>query len=129
MGFFIRLAKEYSSNAEQNFNTNTVSTLEYMSPETFKNSVYLIESDVFSFGVLLYELFAEKDFTTFTGYQHIEAITHKKFRPSLDNVPDEPGLRSVIEKAWDDNFRNRPNMLEICQTLQHIRANKDQANF
>ena len=40
-------------------NTDTMSTLEYMSPETLDHGVYLIESDIYSFGVMMYEVLSE----------------------------------------------------------------------
>ena len=118
----IRLAKEYFSNTEQMFNTNTVSTLEYMSPETLNQSVYYKQSDVYSFAILAYELFSEKDFTPFSGYQHIDAITNKKYRPSLEQFTDLGEVKDLICRAWDDDWKVRPSMQEICQILQKVKS-------
>lgn len=104
------------------FNTNTVSTLEYMSPETLNNSVYYKQSDVYSFGILAFEFLKEADFTKLTGYQHIDAITNKKYRPSLDGIPDVGDLKSMIQMAWGDDWRSRPTMAEICQKLMKAKT-------
>lgn len=128
MGNLIRLAKEYMSNPEQMFNTNTVSTLEYMSPETLNQSVYLKQSDVYSFGLMAYELVSEAEFSSLSGYQHIDAITNKKYRPSLEGVIDNEDMRQLIEQAWDDDWKARPTMGDICAKLAKIRSEIERGN-
>lgn len=56
------LAIEFNSKLEVNINTDTISTLEYMSPEVLKQGIYRPESDIYSFGVLMYELLSESSF-------------------------------------------------------------------
>lgn len=57
------LAKEVYDYYQCQINTDTVSTLEYMSPETLNEGMYRLESDIYSFGVLVYEVLSEKSFT------------------------------------------------------------------
>jgi len=110
------------------FNTNTVSTLEYMSPETLSNSVYLKQSDVYSFAILAFEFLSESDFTNMSQFQHIDAITNKKYRPSMEGIvaPDE--LMGLVEAAWDDDWRVRPSMAVICQILLRIKTRLGETN-
>lgn len=122
LGALTSLAKEYQSTHESLYNTNTVSTLEYMSPETLKHSVYFKQSDVYSFGVLAFELLAEADFTSMSGYQHIDAITNKKYRPDLAMLPGTDQLRALIAAAWDDDWKVRPSMSQICKVLLQVKA-------
>lgn len=56
------LAIEYDKTLVSNINTDTFSTLEYMSPEVLKQGIYRPESDIYSFGVLMYELLSESSF-------------------------------------------------------------------
>lgn len=116
------------SNPEQMFNTNTVSTLEYMSPETLNQSVYLKQSDVYSFGLMAYELVCEAEFSSLSGYQHIDAITNKKYRPSLEGLVDSEDLRLLIEQAWDDDWKARPTMGDVCAKLAKIRSELERGN-
>lgn len=104
------------------FNTNTVSTLEYMSPETLSNSVYLKQSDVYSFGILAFEFLSESDFTKLSEFQHIDAITNKKYRPSLEGIAAPEEVRRLVEAAWNDDWRARPSMAQICQVLIRLKA-------
>ena len=88
-----------------------------MSPETLSGSIYFKESDIYSFAVLAYELILERNFSNFTAFQHIDAITNKKYRPSLEDLNDHPDLRDLIEQAWQDNYKLRPSFQEICHRL------------
>lgn len=56
------LAREVNEEPEIILNTDTISTLEYMSPEALNEGVYRLESDIYSFGVLMYEVMSEKSF-------------------------------------------------------------------
>jgi len=98
-------------------NTDTLATLEYMSPETLNGSIYLKESDIYSFAVMAYELISERNFSNFTAFQHIDAITNKKYRPSLQDLNCSSDLKDLIEQAWHDNHKLRPSFQEICYRL------------
>lgn len=101
-------------------NTETLSTLEYMSPETLNGSVYYKESDVYSFGVLAYELLSEKEFTKLEGFQHISSILLNKYRPPIDDLKSVPELNKLIEMCWEDNWKERPDFNSICKILSMI---------
>ena len=45
---------------QQNYSTKTVSTYQYMAPETINGSVYTPKSDVYAFGILLWEIWTRK---------------------------------------------------------------------
>ena len=91
-----------------------------MSPETLNHSVYYKESDIYSFGVLAYELLLEKEFTQLNGYNLIVAIVHDHYRPDLGELDAYPELRALIEACWRANWKARPNFTLICDTLVNI---------
>ena len=118
------IAKEYLKEKVQNFNTDTCSTLEYMSPETLNFSVYYKQSDIYSFGVLAYEVLTEKDYTNKNGFEFINDIVDKKFRPSLEGLKEWPVLQKLICACWDDDWKHRPNFEDICVILSEEDFNK-----
>jgi len=120
LGQIIRIAKEYVKNEKTCVNTETLSTLEYMSPETLNYSVYYKESDIYSFGVLAYELLVEKEFTKLNGYKLIIAIVNDNYRPSLDEFSKYPELKLLIESCWKSNWKSRPSFEQICGLLAEI---------
>ena len=91
-----------------------------MSPETLHHSVYYKESDIYSYGVLAYELLVEKDFTKLDGYKLIVAIVNDNYRPNLDELNDYPDLKALIDGCWRSNYKARPNFEQICAALADI---------
>ncbi len=73
-------------------------TLAYMSPEQAAGRPTDACSDIFSFGVLLYELLAgQRPFRGATDLEVLQTIIHGEAPPLPDNVPLP--LRMVVEKA------------------------------
>ncbi len=114
------LAKEYTEEIRKKVNTDTLSTLEYMSPETLDQSVYYIESDIYSFGVLAFELLCEENFTMKKGFQIINEVVIKKYRPSLKKLDNFPRIQQLVSECWNDEWKKRPNFQVICQKLLSI---------
>lgn len=80
------LAKEFRHEPKSKINTDTISTLEYMSPESLDQGVYRLESDIYSFGVLMYEVLSEQSFMEKKDFDLIQAIVIRKERPSLQHI-------------------------------------------
>jgi Tol biopolymer transport system component/tRNA A-37 threonylcarbamoyl transferase component Bud32 len=77
-----------------------VGTIPYMSPEQASGKPVDARSDIFSFGVLLYEaLGGRRPFTGKTDLQVLQAIQHTPAEPLGDDVP--LALRSAVEKALE----------------------------
>lgn len=103
-------------------NTETLSTMEYMSPESLNHSVYYKESDIYSFGVLAYELLLEREFTKLDNYNLIRAIVHDNYRPDLAELDQYAELRALIEGCWHKDWRARPNFEQVCGVLTAVCA-------
>src|SRR5688572_390237 len=75
-------------------------TIEYLSPEQAKGASLDARSDVFSFGIVLYEMLSgRKPFSGQTDLHVLNAILQETPRPLDDVVPLE--LRGVVEKALE----------------------------
>ena len=85
-------------------------TVKYMSPEQAEGEQVDPRSDIFSFGVVLYEMATGRAPFDAKGSELISAILNKE--PSLSNVPDL--LKPVISKAL------RKNKEERYQTMQEL---------
>lgn len=46
---------------DQNFNTNSIATVKYMAPEFITKQLFTPKSDIFSFGMILWEIFSRKE--------------------------------------------------------------------
>ena len=83
-----------------------IGTIPYMSPEQAAGKPVDARSDIFSFGVLLYELLGgRRPFTGNTDLQVLQAILHSPAEPLGEDVPLP--LRSAVEKALEKDPAER----------------------
>ena len=83
-----------------------IGTIPYMSPEQAAGKPVDARSDIFSFGVLLYEsLGGRRPFTGNTDLQVLQAILHSPAQPLGEDVP--LSLRSIVEKALEKDPAER----------------------
>jgi serine/threonine protein kinase len=83
-----------------------VGTVAYMSPEQASGQRLDARSDIFSFGVLLYELLeGHGPFPGRSDLEVLQSILHGTPRPVRDDLPD--ALRSVIEKLLEKDPAER----------------------
>jgi serine/threonine protein kinase/sugar lactone lactonase YvrE len=83
-----------------------IGTIPYMSPEQASGKPVDARSDIFSFGVLLYEMLGgRRPFTGNTDLQVLQAIQHSPAQPLGDDVPLL--LRSAVEKALEKDPAER----------------------
>lgn len=101
--------------------TNSIATAEYMAPEFITNQTFFPESDVFSFAILLWELFSEeKAFDQVNPVSIIYAITAGK-RPEISKEKIKiPEIRDLIVDCWHENYKMRPNFTDIMNKLKIV---------
>ena len=105
-------------------NQSFIGTLEYCSPEQIQGKKVDNRSDIYSLGVVMYEMLAKKmpfrpETSSFEGwYKAHSQFKPKAFAPNL-NVPDE--LEKLIERCLAKAPRARPQSAgEILQVLEGI---------
>jgi len=96
-------------------------TVQWMAPELFENAVPNEKADVYSFGIVLWEIESRKSpFTKLSNtLSIIYAITHKDERPIIPEKCDK-NLKDLMTKCWDPNPTNRPTFSEIVDRLTAI---------
>ena len=93
-------------------------TFQWMAPEVIKRSSYTEKADVFSYAIILWELWVQEP-----PYKNINRVdvakkvaNQKNYRPKLtDEIPDE--LKNLIVKCWDYEAEKRPNFETIIDYL------------
>jgi serine/threonine protein kinase/tetratricopeptide (TPR) repeat protein len=97
-----------------------IGTPAYMSPEQAAGKPLDARSDIFSFGIVLYELLAEKrPFDGATGLETLEKIVHQAPDPLPENLP--AALRMVVEKALEKDPADRyQSMREMVIDLRRL---------
>lgn len=108
--------KEYS-----NVNTETVATLQYMSPEAMKQSQYSQSSDIYSFGIVAYEIIFEKlAFKNLEGFNLIDAVVNKKRVPEIPKDFEHMDVVEMLRSCWSYSPENRPDSNNLCKMVMKI---------
>lgn len=98
--------------------TGQCGTFQYMAPEILRNKPYSEKADVFSFGILLWELVARK--LPFFGMQPMQvgiAVSQRGLRPTMPPKTPEP-LIKLIKACWHEEPNKRPSMAQVQTILE-----------
>lgn len=93
-------------------------TYRWMAPEMIKEKAYSRKVDVYSFGIVLWELTtALLPFQGMTPVQAAFAVAEKNERPPLP-PSCQPALAHLIKRCWAANPSKRPDFAYIVSTLE-----------
>lgn len=89
----------------------------WMSPESLALGVFTPASDVWAYGVLLYEIITFGSFP-FQGYSNIQVLDYVKAGNTI-TIPSgvKAQLESLIKSCWNSDYKKRPQASEIVEFL------------
>jgi serine/threonine protein kinase len=92
-------------------------SLRYMAPEVAEDLPYNHKADVYSFGVILWELNSgKKPFEGLNRESFYERVVHGGERPSLNKKwPSE--LCKLISDCWNADIDSRPTFRGVVETI------------
>ena len=104
-----------------------VGTIAYMSPEQASGQPVDARSDIFSFGVVLYELLAgRRPFAGSTDLEKLQTIIHGAAPALAEDIPT--ALRAVAEKALEKDAADRyQSMRELVIDLRRLTRQRAEA--
>ena len=103
---------------------NVIGSVHYFSPEQARGGAITPKSDVYSLGIVLYEMLTNK--LPFTGdnpvaiaMKHIEEepISPSRYRPQIP-----PMLEAIVCRAMSKSPEIRPSSFELVQELSNVEA-------
>lgn len=93
-------------------------SLRYMSPEVARCEPYNLTADVYSFGLLLWQVCSLMlPYDGMNRQDHSELVVYGNERPPLDSSWSTP-LRILMKRAWEPDPSVRPSMESIYKILR-----------
>lgn len=99
--------------------TARTGSIPYMAPECMLGQKYNQYVDAFSFGMLLWEIFALKiPFKGFNRYDFIERVCKgPKLRPD-GTIKCPPLTKGIMKECWDHDAKKRPDFNRISMVIR-----------
>mmetsp|Transcript_5742 Transcript_5742/g.9799 ORF Transcript_5742/g.9799 Transcript_5742/m.9799 type:complete len:447 (-) Transcript_5742:134-1474(-) len=102
--------------------TGETGSLRYMAPEVASNKPYGYSADMYSFGIMLWQMLKmETPFAQFNKKMHSELIVHKGGRPKLEESWG-PSLRGFLNSCWHQDLTKRPTAAKASAILKREAA-------
>nr|AJC98586.1 AGAP013516-RB [Anopheles coluzzii] len=100
--------------------TNNKGSAAWMAPEVFEGSSYTEKCDVFSWGIILWEVIAREQ-----PFKHIDTSyaimwrVHQGSRPPLIDHCPKP-IEQLMVRCWDKDPISRPSMKEVVNVMNAL---------
>ncbi|KAK0072569.1 hypothetical protein PV326_014343, partial [Microctonus aethiopoides] len=103
--------------------TNNVGSAPWMTPEVFQGTSYTEKCDIYSWGLLLWEIFSRsipyKDIYK-EPYQILWAVCQGTRPPLIPNCPSK--IQELYVQCWSKSPNERPSMHEVVKIMTDLFA-------
>ena len=103
--------------------SGNLGTCYWMAPEIIVNKKYTTKVDVYSYGIIIWEMCTRKIPYSCMSQQHIQFyVSVKKGRPNLKILPNNtpPKIIQLMQMCWDHEPDNRPTFDYIVDFLRNL---------
>ncbi|KAJ7025581.1 kinase-like domain-containing protein [Mycena alexandri] len=125
-----RLKADITSRTDNVGATITSGSRNWMAPELFEGSRAKPPSDIYAFGMTMYELYADEIPLSSVGFSDfIEVVLRMDVRPQRPDEEDAPRLTDAVwdlaQSCWVKNPKARPTARNIHDTVAHLIKDMD----
>ena len=116
------LSRDIYSSDYYRVNTKSLLPIRWMPPESILYGKFTTKSDVWSFGVLLWEIFSYglQPYFGYSNQQVIELIRNRQLLSCPTECP--PNIYFIMTQCWEDNVNKRPTFSSLHQKLRNWKA-------
>lgn len=113
------MARPMFENDYYKFNRKGMLPVRWMAPESLGLGIFTPASDVWSFGVLLYEIITFGSFP-FQGLTNNQVLDHLKNGHTLV-IPNgvKPQLEGLMKACWNSSYKKRPSASEVAEFISN----------
>jgi serine/threonine protein kinase len=95
-----------------------IGPIRWMAPESIAQQIYSPKSDVWSFGIVVYEIVARREPHTDVNPLEVGLFIRDQYLTPKIPVQCPPVLRELMQLCWQTDPNKRPSFKEICQMLR-----------
>ncbi|KAL1216851.1 putative serine/threonine-protein kinase SIS8 [Cardamine amara subsp. amara] len=108
---------------------STAGTAEWMAPEVLRNEPADEKCDVYSYGVILWELFTlQQPWGKMNPMQVVGAVGFQHRRLDIPDFVD-PAIADIISQCWQTDSKLRPSFAEIMASLKRLQKPVTSSNI
>ena len=92
-------------------------TVKWMAPETLSNAPYTTKADIYSFGLIIWEVITRRPFFEefkFNAQIEVQVVNHNA-RPPISTF--SPMLQEVIQQIWHADPSERPSAAALVSVI------------
>lgn len=101
--------------------TSKIGTYQWMAPEVIVGKRYTEKADVFSFGVILWELATRKPpYYGIDGQVVSQRVVKEGLRPKISEKEAPGPFLDLMKRCWAEDPERRPKFEEIIRELMQM---------
>lgn len=120
--FGLSRMKDQAPDADWGKMTIAAGTCHWMAPEVFTGTTYDEKVDVYSYGMILFEIVCREIPFEEEEPAAVGRLTVQGARPDLEAVPPDcpPPLRDLMITCWAHDPKKRPAFDSVCHVLEEV---------
>jgi len=108
----------FKANTASEKMTGSTGTYHWMAPEVINNQYYNEKADVFSFAIIMWEVYTRKiPYNGMGPVQVVALVVNRRERPRIPSSCPQI-LAQLMEQCWKHDHRLRPSFNEIVKRLE-----------